>query len=508
MKTSKLLYIALTLLLVTGCVKDNSTEALTALNDVSIQGIEERYENIYVDHPLRITPQVTTAWGTDLSHLDFFWITYNKSNYTNVDTLAHTKDLDIVVCLTPGEHYLKFKALDRLTGIFYEKEAVLNVVNDFTNGLLVLAEEEDEAILNFWIPGRNEIIHDLYGKLEGGASLGSNPYKVYFTRYSNELACEVIVMCQDEHGGKILDNTTMAYKRDYTDLFFGMGKGKFVPQAYFRSSMREYLVDGGLVYDRAINSNPPSMQVRPSMSVASGEYKIAPEADFGDNSQPVDRMVLYDNHNKCFYTLYNITVAFLTTVRNTSGMKYVKGGYFDPDDVGLECIYANIYSRSGSGAREYAGVFVDDEGSRWLLRVGIGFWVEGASPNRYLKDLGKLKVDDPAFQQAQSYACSAEYPGYLFYAFGSQIYAFSIYGGLGWPVYDLNAASEGNYTIDHIEMEREGSRLWVAFRDLEQDVKPAGFVGLKIQTDGGLSMVEDVRYEHLADRIVDFESKY
>ena len=57
-------------------------------------------------------------------------------------------------------------------------------------------------------------------------------------------------------------------------------------------------------------------------------------------------------------------------------------------------------------------------------------------------------------------------------------------------------------------MEREGSRLWVAFRDLEQDVKPAGFVGLKIQTDGGLSMVEDVRYDQLADRIVDFESKY
>ena len=119
-----------------------------------------------------------------------------------------------------------------------------------------------------------------------------------------------------------------------------------------------------------------------------------------------------------------------------------------------------------------------------------------------------MKVDDLAFQQAQSYACSAEYPGYLFYAFGSKIYAFSIYGGLGWPIYDLNTAPGGNYAIDHIEMEREGSRLWVAFRDLEQNVKPAGFVGLKIQTDGGLSMVEDVRFDQLADRIVDFESKY
>lgn len=508
MKTKSLLYFILTWLFVTGCVRDNSSEFQDILNDVSIQGVEERYENVYVGHPLRIAPTVTTAYGTDLSHLDFYWITYNKSNYSHVDTLAYTKDLDIVICLTPGEHYLKLKAFDRLTGVFYERETVLNVVNDFTNGLLVLAEEKNEAILNFWVPGRNEVIHDLYGKLEGGASLGKNPYKVYFTRYTSELASEVIVMCQDEMGGKILDNTTMSYKRDYRDLFFGMGKYVCVPQAYFRSSMREYLIDDGLVYDRAVNSNPPSMQVRPAMSYASGEYEIAAEADFGDNSQAVSRMVLYDNRNQCFYTLYDITSAFLTTVRNTSGMKYVKGGYFDPDNVGMRCIYANIYSRSESEAREYAGVFVDETGTRWMLRLGIGFWVEGASPNRYLKDLGKVKVEDPTFQQANSYACSAEFPGYMFYAEGSKIYAYSILGGLAWPIYDFNVSQEGDYVIDHIELEREGLRLWVAYRDLKQTVLPAGFAGLKIQTDGGLSMVEDVRHDQLADRIVDFESKY
>ena len=508
MKKNDILYLALVLLLIVGCVKDNSSEYHVVLNDVCIEGIEERYENVYVDHPLCIRPQVSTLHGTDLSHLDFYWITYNKGNYTHVDTLAHTKDLDIVVCLTPGEHYLKLKAFDRLTGIFYEKETVLNVVNDFTNGLLILAEEADEAILDFWVPGRNEVIRDLYGKLENGASLGRNPYKAYFTRYTSELASEVIIMCQDEEGGKILDNTTMAYKRDYTDLFFGMGKEGYVPQAYFRSSMREYLVDGGLVYDRAINSNPPSMQVRPAMSVASEEYEIAAEANFGDDSHSVSRMVLYDNRNQCFYTLYDITSAFLTTVRNTSGMKYVKGGYFDPDDVGMQCIYANIYSRSESEAREYAGVFVDDAGSRWLLRLGIGFWVEGASPNRYLKDLGKLKVDDPTFQNAQSYTCSAEFPGYMFYSEGSKIYVYSILGGLAWPVYDFDAASGGHYVVDHIEMERGGSRLWVSYRDLEQDSMAAGFAGLRIQTDGGLSMIEDIRHDNIADRIVDFESKY
>ncbi len=508
MRKIDILYLVLVLLLTVGCVKDNSSENHVVLNDVCIEGIEERYENVYVGHRLCITPRVSTLHGTGLSHLDFCWITYNKSNYTHVDTLARTMDLDVVVCLTPGEHYLKFKAFDRLTGIFYEKEAVLDVVNDFTNGLLILAEEEDEPVLDFWVPGRNEVIRDLYGKLENGASLGRNPHKVYFTRYTSELASEVVVMCQDEEGGKILDNMTMAYKRDYTDLFFGTGGEGHVPQAYFRSSMREYLVDGGLVYDRAINSNPPSMQVRPAMSVASGEYEIAPEANFGDDNGSVARMVLYDNRNRCFYTLYEITSAFLTTVRNTSGMKYVKGGYFDPDDVGMRCIYANICSRSETEAREYAGVFVDEDGGRWLLRLGIGFWVEGASPNRYLKDLGKLKVDDPTFQRAVSYACCAEFPGYMFYADGGQLYAYSILGGLAWPIYDFNKASGGNCVIDHIEMERGGARIWVAYRDLSCDTLAAGFAGLRIQTDGGLSMTEDIRHGNIADRIVDFESKY
>ena len=142
------------------------------------------------------------------------------------------------------------------------------------------------------------------------------------------------------------------------------------------------------------------------------------------------------------------------------------------------------------------------------MRLGIGFWVEGASPNRYLKDLGKVKVEDPTFQQAKSYACSAEFPGYMFYAVGSKIYVYSILGGLTWPLYDFNVGQDGDYVIDYIELEREGSRLWVAYRDLRQSVLPAGFAGLKIQTDGGLSMMEDVRHNQVADRIVDFESKY
>lgn len=300
----------------------------------------------------------------------------------------------------------------------------------------------------------------------------------------------------------------MTLKRDYSDLFFGTVKNEYRPQAYFRASMREYLVDDGLLYDRAVNSNPPDTHVRPNMNSQKGGYEIAENADFGDEDATVSRMVVYDNRNTCFYVLYDITSAYLTTVKNTSGMKYVDGGFFNPENVGMECVYAHLCSRSETEAREYAGVFKDHDGTPWLLRMGIGFWVEGASPDRYFKDLDKTRIEAEHITSAVSYACGASFPDYLFYAVGGTVYAYSMSNRTGQRVYDLNAGGNGRFVIDHIELERGGRRLWVSFRDLSEQQHPAGFTGLYIQTDGGLQIREDVRHERLSDEIVDFESKY
>lgn len=498
---------SLSLLLSAGCVDDTSVGDIYELDKVTIAGIEDRYTDVYVGHMLSIRPDVSTLSG-GLSHLKYDWFTYNRSTMKAADTLSHEKDLEVEVNLTPGEHTMKFRATDQNTGIFYEKEFTVDVVNDFTYGLLILGRTGDEAKLDFWVPGRDEVITDVYGKLNNGEKIGKHPHKVIFTRYISELASEVIVLCQDGQGGKILDNTTMAGKRDYADLFFGTVKEDYRPQAYFRASMREYLVDGGLLYDRVVNSNPPDTYVRPNMSSSRGEYEIAPEADFGDAVESVSRMVVYDNRNTCFYVLYDIASAYLTTVKNTSGMKYVDGGFFNPDDVGMECLYAGLCSRSATEAREYAGVFRDTAGALWLLRMGIGFWVEGASPDRYFKDLAKVRLEPEGIASATSFACGPSFPDYLFYSSGSAVYAYSMANQTGQKVFDFDAGGDGRYVIDHLELERDGHRLWVAFRCLTEEIAPAGFAGLYIQTDGGLQLREDVRHDHLADEIVDFESKY
>ena len=488
------------------CVDDTTNENFTLLNEVSFEGIEDEYTDIYVDHLFSIHPTVKTTLQTEES-LEYFWITYDKSTYQEADTLSKEKNLDIMIHLTPGEHIMKFKAVDTLTGIYYEKEFIVNVVNEFSNGLMILAETDGKAVLDFWIPAKDEIISDVYGKLNDGDVLGTNPKRVYFNKYWTDITSEIIVMCQDGEGGKILDNITMTKRRNYKDMFFGTVPETIVPQAYYKSSMREYLVDNGLVYDRATNSMTPDITVKPNLLVQNSTYAIADNADFSDGEDLPNRMVLYDNQNTCFYSLYNISTAFLTKVTKTNGLSYVNGGFFNPDQVGMKCLYAGITSRSSSGDKEYLGVFETQQGERHLLRIGIGFWTDN-DPSTYFKDLGNDLLSCENIELANTFATSTQFSGYLFYAVGSKIYVYNSTSATGSEVYDLQNDDTAEYIIDHIEVEHAGNRLWVAFRNNSLTENKAGFCGLTVNTDGGLNLQRTIFHSQFADRIVDFESKY
>ena len=506
-KKSYLYFLLFFLIVASGCVNDDTNTQFKELNEVCIDGISDKYENVYIDKEFSITPTISTT-ENDETALEYVWLCYNRNTLKSLDTLAVSKDLNIKVALTPGDHYLLFKVYDTQTGVYYSKQTTLTVVNEFSSGLLILTDNQGQAELDFWVPGRNVLVQDLYAKLNNGGSLGQNPRKLAFNKYSTDLSSEVMVMCEDEQGGKVLESQTMTFTHTYKDFFVNGSIEQLHPQAYFRSDMREYLIDGGQVYDRAINSNPPSQQVKPAMTSQKGDYEIAADADFGDDAKTVSRMVLYDNKNTCFYCLYSITSAFLTTVKNTSGITYISGGAFNPDNVGLRCLFAHLSSRSDTDAREYIGVFEDSSRQRYLLKMGIGFWVTGASPNRYFKDIAKKKMDVAGIQDATTFTCSASFSGYLFYAAVNSIYAYNTTNYTGSEILNLNLSLGGSYAVDLIEIERNSSRLWIGFRDLSAAEKPAGIVGFNIQTDGGLQLSQFVRYDHVADRIIDFESKY
>ena len=141
--------------------------------------------------------------------------------------------------------------------------------------------------------------------------------------------------------------------------------------------------------------------------------------------------------------------------------------------------------------------------------MGIGFYTDG-TPSSYFKDLGNEVLTCENIATATSFTASALFSGYLFYVAGSKVYVYNSASSTGGVIYDLQDDAEGGaqYVIDHIEVERGGNRLWVAFRDNSLSEKRAGFCGLTVNTDGGLSLKRTVFHPNFADRIMDFESKY
>lgn len=489
-------------MLLASCVSDDSNDSVNTLNEAVISGIADVYDNVYVDDRLSISPTVVSSTG-NLDAFSYFWITYDKQTYYHADTLSRTKDLDIKVTLTPGEHTLKFKAVDNATGIFYEKESTVNVVNTFTNGIIMLCENGEDAELAFWSPTNDRLTTDLYGKLNENDALGKNPQRVFFNKYINDEASEVIIMCQDGKGGKVLNSIMMTKAREYSDFFMSEPEA-INPQGYFRSSMREYLIDGGKVFDRATNSTTPVTTVKPSMTVMGRDYSISPECNLGDDAAFPSRMALYDDANGCFYMLQNISTAFLTTAKKTNGVTYIDGGFFNPDNTGMTCVYANINSRSETGAREYLGIFKTAAGEYHLLKFGIGFWVKNATPSTYFKDLGNDVITDPTVIAASSFSCSASFAGYMFYSKDNGIYVLNTGNMTSKKLFDLDASC----SINRIELENKGDQLLVAFTDNAKEGKKAGFAVFSIGTDGGINMSLVAKHEGVADRIVDFEQKY
>ena len=484
------------------CVHDDTVKTFRQLNEVTISGIEDTYDNVRIDKQLSIHPQLSTALG-DESGLQFLWIAYDKNTYYAADTLSTERNLDIPVALAPGEHTLKFKVIDAATGVYYEKEFTVNVVNEFTKGLLILCDNQGKAELDFMQDGQTDIIRDVFGKVNEGMSLGQSPKRVYFNKFRKTEFNEVFVLCQDADGGCFLDGTTLKKGRDYKDFFMGV-PDKILPQAYYKSSMRHYMINDGQAFDRATNTY--SLTVKPAMSVSGKTYSIADNANFNDDEALPSRAVLYDNQNKCFYTLYSITSAFLTLASKTGGLDYISGGFFNPDNVGMTCLYGGLSSRSETEIREYMGVFQDDAGKRHLLKAAIAFWAdvpEGQS-DTFFKDLGDDVINSEAIDQAVTFACSPKFTGYMFYAAGTKLYIYNAENKTGRSLYDLGGSAQ----INHIEFDYDSNKLLVAYVDSSKADAPAGFAELEVGTDGGLHISLLARHDGLGSKIVDFEHKY
>lgn len=115
--------IGLTLCLFVGvsCVDDNTVNEFKSLNEVTIEGLADKY-SVMLYNNLQIIPTLTTSQN-DESKLSYAWYVYTSETDYKADTLSYERNLDILAepsILTPGEDYtLSYRVTDNETGVFY-----------------------------------------------------------------------------------------------------------------------------------------------------------------------------------------------------------------------------------------------------------------------------------------------------------------------------------------------------------------------------------------------------
>lgn len=142
------------------CYEDKGDYDYKAINEIVISGIDENYERIKWAE-LKITPNLTFTISEDDS-LTYAWEIGGKTVSTEKN-LHYNVDVDIA----DDPYKCRYVVVNTNGNVRYFQEFTLNVVTAFNRGILVLSEQEGNALLSFRPEGEeSEFLH--WGDLFSG----------------------------------------------------------------------------------------------------------------------------------------------------------------------------------------------------------------------------------------------------------------------------------------------------------------------------------------------------
>lgn len=152
--------------MLTACVEDKGSYDYRSINEVTAEGIDDKYDVLaYIDH-LKISPELEgSVFGDNLDNYSYKWhvctggLAENAHEHT---VIGYDKDLDWVVALDPGEYALYFTVKDKDSGIEKSFRSTLAVSSSFGKGFLVLGDVDGTDRLGLdmltMAPGRDTIM--------------------------------------------------------------------------------------------------------------------------------------------------------------------------------------------------------------------------------------------------------------------------------------------------------------------------------------------------------------
>lgn len=481
--------------LLLGCVEDTTNKDITAVNRVTFSGMDKEYVRNMGDS-LKIRPEWTNSVaGTSAEEYDFLWFfSTNKSTYA-ADTLSREKELMIEIKTLPGEYTLTYKVTHKLTGVFDVCQSKVRVDGAYSRGMLILAENDGYAQLNF-LPATGNLVSGAY---EGanGEKLGKNPQRVVFVNPSSRHPAlnEVYVLCADERGGVFLNPNNLQKRADVREGFFIPLEDEIVEgHLYFKpksGTMADYLLLGGKAYNRSFNMG--EIRYKSALVADVKGYELAPW-HFSNPSAAW----FYDGLNRRFLAHKTANKGELITFRALDNQ-------FDPNRVGLDLVCGG-FGAVGRPNRIY-GLFKDPgTGEYSVLNIDV-------DPAQYTMS---LRSQYPVTDQKHLISASCyELPEYsyfnylIFYGWESQIYVYNADTDVSELLYDFNVESDRDVVVDCLEVASK-TELRVGVRDRRLTGKQGGYVILKMTELGGLSIdrtVAPVEKYGFCDKVVDFETK-
>lgn len=519
MKTINIITQLLFLTIFMGCVDDKTVHDFKALNEVSINGLQDKYSVMLYGY-LKPEFSVSTSLN-DESDLSYLWYAYTPTSRNEADTLGQTKNLNVLIepsLLTPGEDYtLVFKVTDKKTGVHYRKEMKLEVTTQFTKGTVLLCEENGEARINF-IQDNTEktVLTNVYTEANKELA-GRNPVRI-FSVNPNKFAPflkQELIFCNDANGGMIASPLSFEKIKPIRDAFdVTPATSILCPEFYYKSSQIDYIIVNGIVHRRGINMKAINWEPGLVLINEQAEYSAAPDALAIVSGKPI----FFDQlHNRLIYHGTWNKGSLSTLPKDESDP-----GHFDCDRLGenlkLKCW----------------GTLSEPKMAGWMLLEDVEehkhYLYKFSFLDAKFKSLSKIEIKDivaPNLKNAIGFGANDKYKDVFMYATEDGVYSFA--------ANQLTTATASSLEVLQKDMKQEkmkvtgikftditvaaptdqnpaatkiSQQIRLAVQDLVLTEKRGGVVFYEVNSTGGTHLEFLFKKTGFCEKVIDIDEKY
>jgi hypothetical protein len=139
----KIVYFAISLLLISSCYKDLGNYNYVDINEVTFTGIASSYNVMKDIDTLKINPVINMTDGdiNDESRFQYIWLAVKA--YATKDTIGKTRNLAYPVKLNPDTYEFYLKVVDKKTDIVWTAKSSLVIGTAYTKGIMLIGENKE-----------------------------------------------------------------------------------------------------------------------------------------------------------------------------------------------------------------------------------------------------------------------------------------------------------------------------------------------------------------------------